>query len=315
MDKKQIYDLDNRNVASENVKLGTLLNAIEQGTEKPLNELTEKQIYDLTNDTVTTQKIKFGDIIDALAKGDTSTIDDLTEEQIKAVNTIDIACQKVELGKGLNVLIEQGKKPLVRDPGLYKTGTGEVIKTWAQLISDGDILFNASKYGTEFSIINKSLEGDLIVGTGEVESLKDTFLKCNNLTYIDLSGLTLNAESGSDISGICADCGNLQGIKFNETFDTSRVVNMSGLFNGDNKITSINLSMFNTSNVTNMSYAFNCENLKHLDISSFDFTNVVEKTAMFANTPTTCEILVKDETAKTWINTNFPTMTNVKIKA
>lgn len=315
MDKKQIYDLDNRNVASQNVKLGTLLNAIEQGTEKPLSELTKKQIYDLTNDTVTTQGIKFGDIIDALAKGDTSAIENLTEEQIKAINEIDIACQKVELGNGLNVLIEQGKKPLVREPGLYKTGTSQLIKSWAQLISDGDILFNAGKYGTEFSIINKSLEGDLIVGTGEVENLEDTFLKCNNLTYIDLSGLTLNAESGLSMNGVFADCGSLQGIKFNETFDTSRIVNMSALFNGDNKITSIDLSMFNTSNVTNMSYAFNCENLKHLDISNFDFTNVAEKTAMFANTPTTCEILVKDETAKTWINTNFPTMTNVKIKA
>ena len=203
--------------------------------------------------------------------------------------------------------------PVTRAPGLYKTGAGEIIKTWEQLISDKDILFDSGKYGIEFSIINKSLEGDLIVGTGEVEGLYSTFSKCNNLTYIDLSGLTLGAES-NNMSGIFADCVNLQGVKFNETFNTSRVVNMSNLFNGDNKITSIDLSMFNTSNVTDMSYAFNCENLKHLDISNFDFTNVVEKTAMFANTPTTCEILVKDETAKNWMNTNFPEMTNVKVK-
>lgn len=258
MDKKQIYDLDNRNVASQNVKLGTLLNAIEQGTEKPLNELTKKQIYDLTNDTVTTQKIRFGDIIDALAKGDTSTIDDLTEEQIKAVNTIDIACQKVELGKGLNVLIEQGKKSLVRESGLYKTGTDELTKSWAQLLADGDITI------TDGALMfkNISLAGDLV-------------------------------------------CDNVEGI-----------TSMNAAFMGAERITSIDLSRFDASRVVDVGYMITkCLVLTKVDISSFSFANVTESDHMIDQIPVDCEILVKDEAAKTFINTNFPTFTNVKIKA
>ena len=127
MDKKQIYDLDNRNVASQNVKLGTLLNSIESETEKPLNELTKKQVYDLTNDTVVTQGVQLGNIVDALAKGDTTEIEDLTKKQIKELNDIDVACQGVKLGEKLYVLIQKGKV-VEGKPGLYSGG--KLVKSW-----------------------------------------------------------------------------------------------------------------------------------------------------------------------------------------
>ena len=105
MDKKQIYDLDNRNVASQNVKLGTLLNAIESETEKPLNELTKKQVYDLTNDTVVTQGVQLGNIVDALAKGDTTEIEDLTEKQIKQLDHfLNSELQIIEYQKAIEIL-------------------------------------------------------------------------------------------------------------------------------------------------------------------------------------------------------------------
>ena len=76
----------------------------------------------------------------------------------------------------------------------------------------------------------------------------------------------------------------------------------------------LNLSSFDTSKVKEMQQMFSYFFPTQLDISSFTFNNVEEFSEMFDHFSTSCEILVKDEAAKTWINTNFPTLTNVKIK-
>ena len=48
---------------------------------------------------------------------------------------------------------------------------------------------------------------------------------------------------------------------------------------------------------------------------NFDFTNVASYSTMFYNVPTDCLIIVKDDTAKTWITSKFTTLTNVKTVA
>ena len=58
----------------------------------------------------------------------------------------------------------------------------------------------------------------------------------------------------------------------------------------------------------------NCTSLQTLDISNFDFTNVTSYSNMFTGVPADCLIYVKNQTAKDWITTKFPTMTNVQIK-
>ena len=65
-------------------------------------------------------------------------------------------------------------------------------------------------------------------------------------------------------------------------FDTSRVTNMSHMFNGMRNLTILNLSNFNTSNVTNMGgMFFNMTNLTTLNLSNFDTSKVTNMGSMF----------------------------------
>ena len=96
---------------------------------------------------------------------------------------------------------------------------------------------------------------------------------------------------------------------------TDKITSMKSMFSGCSSLTSLDLSNFNTSNITNMEYMFqDCYKLTSLDLSSFDFTNVTSYNNMFNGVPANCEILVKDETAKTWITSKFSNLTNVKVK-
>ena len=98
--------------------------------------------------------------------------------------------------------------------------------------------------------------------------------------------------------------------------DTSKVTNMAGMFSNSMSLTSLNLSNFDTSKVTNMdSMFYSCSKLTSLDIRNFDFTKVTSYSAMFYNIPTDCLIIVKDDTAKTWVTSKFTTLTNVKTVA
>ena len=65
-------------------------------------------------------------------------------------------------------------------------------------------------------------------------------------------------------------------------FDTSRVTNMSHMFNGMRNLTNLNLSNFNTSNVTNMGgMFFNMTNLTAFNFSNFDTSKVTDMGSMF----------------------------------
>ena len=65
-------------------------------------------------------------------------------------------------------------------------------------------------------------------------------------------------------------------------FDTSKVANMSHMFNGMRNLTTLNLSNFNTSNVTDMGgMFFSMTNLTTLNLSNFDTSKVTNMGSMF----------------------------------
>lgn len=67
-----------------------------------------------------------------------------------------------------------------------------------------------------------------------------------------------------------------------ELLDTSKVTNMSYMFNGCSALTSLDLSGFDTSKVTYMDNMFNgCSALTALDLSGFDTSSVKEMYGMF----------------------------------
>ena len=148
--------------------------------------------------------------------------------------------------------------------------------------------------------------------TSNVTNMGDMFSGCSNLTSLDVS--KFNTSNVTDINSMFYNCSGLTSLNVSK-FNTSKVTNMDGMFYNCGSLTSLDLSNFDTSNVTDMSGMFQgCITLQHLDISSFDFTNVTSYNDMFTGVPADCEILVKDETAKTWITSKFTNLTNVKIK-
>ena len=161
--------------------------------------------------------------------------------------------------------------------------------------------------------------------TSNVLYMSDMFNRCTNLTSLDLSNF--NTSNVTTMNKMFQYCANLKELDVS-SFDTSKVTNMSYMFNlkfptGQNgNIEKIILgNNFNTSKVTNMSYMFSgCVSLTHLDIRNFDFTKVTSSNSMFGNgasnyVPNDCLIIVKDETAKTWITSKFTRLTNVKTVA
>lgn len=103
------------------------------------------------------------------------------------------------------------------------------------------------------------------------------------------------------------------------TFDSYN--NLRNMFENCTNLKKLDLSVINTTNVTNMQQMFDyCKKLTKIDMRSFDFSNVTTFTNMFganasSGVPNNCEIIVADNTAKTWITSNFSRLTNVKTVA
>ena len=95
-----------------------------------------------------------------------------------------------------------------------------------------------------------------------------------NLSNFDTSKMT-------DMSWMFNNCLILTTLDLSN-FDTSNVTNMSYMFSGCQSLTSLNLSNFDTSKVTDMSYMFSyCSRLMSLDLSSFDTSQVTDMSYMF----------------------------------
>ena len=114
----------------------------------------------------------------------------------------------------------------------------------------------------------------------------DAFLNdCHSLKRIDVSGL--DTATCEQFSQMFESCINLEEIIGLENFDTSNANNFAfcEMFHCCKKIKKINVSSFNTHNADNMVRMFaKCYELEELDISHFDFSNIVYKDEMFLDT-------------------------------
>ena len=104
-----------------------------------------------------------------------------------------------------------------------------------------------------------------------------TTIPQENIGYLS-SGL-----AASSCESMFYDCRQLISIPWNEfNIDTSKVTNMSYMFQDCTALTSLNLSSFDTSQCTSMSIMFqNCTALTSLNLSSFDTSKVTKMIAMF----------------------------------
>ena len=80
------------------------------------------------------------------------------------------------------------------------------------------------------------------------------------------------------------ECRALTEIQGVENLNTSEVTDMSYMFYGCSRLSSLDLLNFNTANVANMSHMFSgCSRLSSLDLSGFNTEKVTDMTAMFSD--------------------------------
>ena len=162
------------------------------------------------------------------------------------------------------------------------------------------------------SLCNSSPIAPKIICNSNVKNMSFLY-SFNKSKIIDVSGL--NTSNVTDMSYMFNGCSSLTSLDVSN-FDTSNVTNMSSMFGDCSKLTNLDLSNFDTSKVKNMLGMFyRCSSLTSLDLRNFDFSKVTSYNNMFYNVPTDCLIIVKDDTAKTWITSKFTTLTNVKTVA
>ena len=102
--------------------------------------------------------------------------------------------------------------------------------------------------------------------------------------------------SPTTLNNFLANLAKLETITGLEYLNTENVTDMSSLFYGCGKLTSLDLSHFNTANVTNMSSMFKgCTGLTSLDVTNFNTANVTDMSYMFFGCRRLKEIYVSDK--------------------
>lgn len=148
-----------------------------------------------------------------------------------------------------------------------------------------------------------------------VTSINMLFFRCNSIEKLNLN--KWDTSKVTSLNQAFRDFGSLTELNISN-WDVSKVTDFSSCFVGLPSLQSLDLSGWHTESATNFSNMFGwTTGLKHLDIRNFVFDNVTNYDSMFPTTshgpvPFNCEIIVKSNNEKEWINTNFPYMTNVK---
>ena len=136
--------------------------------------------------------------------------------------------------------------------------------------------------------INKKLGNGTIVhivfdksfSTYTPTSLRRFFYYLTKLeTITDLE--YLNTANVTDMSYMFSGCSKLTSLDVTK-FNTAKVTKMNEMFYNCSKLTSLDVTKFNTANVTDMSYMFSdCSKLTSLDVTHFNTANVTNMTHMF----------------------------------
>ena len=138
--------------------------------------------------------------------------------------------------------------------------------------------------------------------THQVTTMWEMFAGCTSLTNLNLS--SFNTSQVTTMYRMFEGCSGLSILNLSN-FDTSQVTTMYSMFEGCTGLSILNLSNFDTSQVTTMSYMFSdCTNLTNLDIRNAVF-NATSYSNMFRSVANGINVIVKDATAKTWIESRL----------
>ena len=148
--------------------------------------------------------------------------------------------------------------------------------------------------------------------TSKVTTMYCMFHSCRNLNNIDLS--SFDTTNVINMNSMFATCVSLNTIDMSH-FNTVKVTNISMMFYNCNSLVNVNLSSFDTSKVTDMSNMFyGCSALKKLNIAKFNYSTIKNANCYpsFDNVPTDIEVTT-NETVKSWLNENYPDITNITV--
>ena len=134
--------------------------------------------------------------------------------------------------------------------------------------------------------------------TSNVEDMSYMFSGVDDIASLDLTDF--DTSNVTSMRGMFAYTPIGPGPKFKtlnlSSFNTSKVIDMSYMFQGLNRLESIDLSNFDTSNVTKMESMFKGLNrLESIDLSSFDTSNVTNMGEMFAGDTQLSNIFVSNK--------------------
>lgn len=133
--------------------------------------------------------------------------------------------------------------------------------------------------GAETLVIPKGLPKPTITAS--------MFDSCRSLYNLDLTNLDCSLVT--NMSYMFKECESLGygGFSFPSNFNSSKVINMSGMFSGCIFLTTLDLTNLNTSSVTNMASMFyHCNRLTSLTYGpNFDTSKVTNMSYMFSGVP------------------------------
>ena len=134
-----------------------------------------------------------------------------------------------------------------------------------------------------------------VIFKNKIPNLERIFQNCSNLIKIDLSDFnTINTNS---MGWMFNRCHKLKEIKGINKFITSKVTNMSTMFQECNEIEYLDLSNFDTSNVTDMGWMFfGCNKLDDLNLLNFSVKNNCNIQNMFKfNSKKKCRFITNND--------------------
>ena len=148
--------------------------------------------------------------------------------------------------------------------------------------------------------------------TSNVTDMQYTFTNATKLTSLDLNNW--DTSKVTTFYSTFGSCTSLASVNV-KNWNVSNAGSFYRTFMGCGQLTELDLSGWVTTKATNMQEMFqNCWGLTKLDIRNFDFTKVTSYRNMFGLS-NDCLIIVKDDTAKSWITSKFTNLTNVKTVA
>ena len=146
--------------------------------------------------------------------------------------------------------------------------------------------------------------------TSNVTDMRGMFQGCKSLTTINL--LNFDTRNVTNMWRMFINCSSLKELDLSN-FTTSKVTNMASMFHACVSMTELDLSNFTTAESNLEGMFMYCEKIEILNIKNFDFQNVNNYENIFKQIKSNVKIIVKDNTQKNWLNTNFSNLTNIVV--